>query len=97
MAVPDVIGLPLDDARDRLRAAGIDIREVSETRPPALSGRPRAEGPPAGDAPPRPRKQGGGLRVLELAGDLRVVRVRGEGPVDLVVTRERYVAQPRSS
>jgi hypothetical protein len=35
--------------------------------------------------------------VLELAGDLRVVRVRGEGPVDLVVTRERYVAQPRSS
>jgi hypothetical protein len=80
--VPDVIGLPLDEARARLRAAGIDIGGVVETRPPALS-----------DARPRPgRKRGAGLRVTELAGDLRVVRVRGTGPVDVVVTRERYVA-----
>jgi len=96
--LPDVIGLPLDEARARLRAARIDVREVTETRPPALSERRRVGGSPTvGGAPPRPRKHGAGLRVLDLAGDLRVVRVRGEGPVDLVVTRERYVAQPPSA
>jgi hypothetical protein len=83
---PDVIGLPLEEARARLRAAGIDIGDVVETRPPALSD----------DRPRPPRKRGAGLRVTELTGDLRVVRVRGTGPVDLVVTRERYIAQASS-
>ncbi|MGH2349323.1 MAG: hypothetical protein ACRDFT_07665 [bacterium] len=84
--LPDVIGLPLDEARVRLRAGGIEIGDIVETRPPGLS-----------DAGARPsRKQGAGLRVTELAGNLRVVRVRGTGPVDLVVTRERYVAQTAS-
>lgn len=74
-AIPDVIGLPLDDARARLTAAGIAVRDVTETRPPA----------------PPPRQHGDRPMAVELAGALRVIRVRGDGPVDLVVTRERYV------
>jgi hypothetical protein len=67
--VPDVIGLPLDEARARLANAGVEIRAVTETRPP---------------------------KAADLTGALRVVRMRGDGPVDLVVTRERYVPTPRS-
>lgn len=82
-----MIGLPLEEARARLTAAGIEVRDVVETRPPALSARRRVEGPPALGGRTRD-----GLKVLELAGELRVIRLRGEGPVDLVVTRERYVS-----
>jgi hypothetical protein len=32
--VTDVVGLELDDARGRLAAAGLEIRAVTETRPP---------------------------------------------------------------
>lgn len=100
--IPDVIGLPLDDARERLAAAGIDVGDIVETRPEALRDRPRVEGPtPPSDRPqaegataPPPARKHGGLRVAELAGALRVIRVRGEGPVALVVTRERYLPQP---
>ncbi len=68
-SVPDVIGLPLEDARARLTAAGVDITSVTETRSP---------------------------QRVELTGPLRVIRVRGDGPVDVVVTRERYVPVPRT-
>ena len=65
----DVIALELEDARSRLAAAGLTIREVSETRPPQRA---------------------------ELAGELRIVRLRAAGDaVDLVVTRERYVPPAR--
>lgn len=30
----DVVGLELDDARGRLAAAGLQVRSVTETRPP---------------------------------------------------------------
>jgi len=65
MVAADVVGLELEEARARLRAQGVTVRSVTETRPP---------------------------RPVELAGVLRVVRVRQDGAAaDLVVTRERYV------
>lgn len=70
LPTPDVIGLPLDAARARLSAAGIEVRGVTETQPPTRA---------------------------DLTGELRVIRVRGDGPVDLVVTRERYIPQQESS
>lgn len=97
--IPDVVGLPLEDARERLTAAGIDVGEVVETRPKIPSARPQVEGPTAAGAgaaggPKAPTRKRDGLRIGELTGRLRVVRVRGEGPVALVVTRERYLLQP---